>query len=101
MIYELLSEINTKVEELIENEFQEVTPEEVGLDTRAAYRLFINEEFIAVSKGNRRNLDYYGGFEYVDEEYITVIGDMVFYSAEDERVRDHLAEYYERDEENV
>jgi hypothetical protein len=101
MIYELLSEINTKVEELIENEFQEVTPEEIGLDTRAAPRLFINEEFIAVSKGNRRNLDYYGGFEYVDEEYITVIGDMVFYSAEDERVRDHLAEYYERDEENV
>lgn len=98
-VYELLSEINSRVEELIENEFQEVTPEEVGLDTRAAYRLFINEEFIAVSKGNRRNLDYYGGFEYVDEEHITVIGDMVFYSADDERVQDHLDEFFLQEKE--
>ena len=97
---ELLSEINSKVEGLIDEEFREVTPKEIGLDTRAAYRLFINEDYIAVSKGNRRNLDYYGGFEYVDEEHVTVLGDMVFYSSEDERVQGHLDEFFMQEKED-
>lgn len=94
VLYELMNEINGRVEGLIEEEFREVTPKDVGLDTRAAYRLFINESFIAVSKGNRRTLDYYGGFEYVDEENVTVLGDYVFYSADDERVQGHLDEFF-------
>ena len=96
---ELLSEINSKVEGLIDEEFREVTPKEIGLDTRAGYRLFINEDYIAVSRGNRRTLDYYGGFEYVDEEHITVLGDMVFYSSDDERVQGHLDEFFMQEEE--
>ena len=91
---ELLSEMNSKVEGLIDEEFREVTPKEVGLDSRAGYRLFINEDFIAVSRGNRRTLDYYGGFEYVDEEHITVLGDYVFFSSDDERVQGHLDEFF-------
>ena len=87
-------EINKKVEAIIDEEFREVTPKEIGLYPRAGYNLFINEDYIAVSKGNRRTLDYYGGFEYVDEEYVTVLGDMVFYSADDERVQDHLDEFF-------
>ena len=97
---ELLSEMNSKVEGLIDEEFREVTPKEIGLDTRAAYRLFINEDYIAVSRGNRRNLDYYGGFEYVDEEHVTVLGDMVFYSSEDERVQGHLDEFFMQEKED-
>ena len=91
-------EINKKVEAIIDEEFREVTPKEVGLDPRAGYNLFINEDYIAVSKGNRRTLDYYGGFEYVDEEHVTVLGDMVFYSADDERVQNHLNEFYEQED---
>jgi len=97
---ELLSEMNSKVEGLIDEEFREVTPKEVGLDSRAGYRLFINEDYIAVSRGNRRSLDYYGGFEYVDEEHVTVLGDMVFYSADDERVQGHLDEFFMQEEED-
>jgi len=98
LLHELISEINSKVDGLIDEEFREVTPKEVGLDTRAAYRLFINEDFIAVGRGNRRTLDYYGGFEYVDEEHVTVLGDMVFYSADDERVQGHLDEFFMQEE---
>ena len=87
-------EINKKVEAIINEELREVTPQELGLDPRAGYHLFINEDYIAVSKGNRRTLDYYGGFEYVDEEHVTVLGDMVFYSTDDERVQDHLDEFF-------
>ena len=91
-------EINQKVEAIIDEEFREVTPKEVGLDSRAGYRLLINEDYIAVSKSDRRSLDYYGGFEYVDEENVTVLGDFVFYSADDERVQDHLDEFFMQEE---
>ena len=99
MLYNLITEINGKVEELIDEEFRLVKPEDVGLDSRAGYNLFINEDFIAVSKSNRRSLDYYGGFEYVDEEHVTVLGDYVFYSADDERVQDHLDQFFVQEEE--
>ena len=98
-IYELMNEVNAKVDQLIDDEFRSVKPEEVGLDTRSAYQLFINEDFIAIRKSNRRSLDYYGGFEYVDEENVTVLGDYVFYSADDERVQDHLDEFFMQEKE--
>ncbi len=93
-------EINKKVEAFIDEEFREVTSKEIGLDSRAGYNLYINEEYIAVSRGNRRTLDYYGGFEYVDEEHVTVIGNMVFYSADNERVQDHLDEFFMKEKED-
>ena len=98
-LYELMNEINDKVDQLIDDEFRSVKPEEVGLDTRSAYQLFLNEDFIAIRKSNRRSLDYYGGFEYVDEENVTVLGDYVFYSADDERVQDHLDEFFMQEKE--
>ena len=94
VVYELMNEINARVEELIDTEFREVKPEELGLDLRSGFRLFINEDFIVARKSNRRSLDYYGGFEYVDEEHVTVLGDYVFYSADDERVQNHLDEFF-------
>lgn len=99
VLYELMNEINNKVDALIDEEFRPVKPEEVGLDTRSAYQLFINEDFIAVRKSGKRTLDYYGGFEYVDEENVTVLGDYVFYSADDERVQDHLDEFFMQESE--
>lgn len=99
MLYELMREINAKVEELINEEFREVRPEDVGLDVRSGYFIFINEDYIAVRKDDRRILEYYGGFEYVDEEDVTELGDFVFYSADDERVQDHLNEFFMEKEE--
>jgi hypothetical protein len=95
-------EINERVEAIID-EMREVRPDDLGLDKRCAYHLYIDEEYIAVQKSDLRNLRYYGGFEYVGEEYVQELGDYVFYHAEDERVADHLAEYFDRNEneENV
>jgi hypothetical protein len=90
--------MNEMVEQLIDDEFRLVKPTEVGLDSRAAYEIFINEDNIAIRKSSRRSLDYYGGFEYVDEEHVTVLGDYVFYSADDERVQDHLDEFFLQEE---
>ena len=85
-------EINQKVEAIID-EMREVRPDDLGLDKRCAYHLFIDEEYIAVQKSDLKNLRYYGGFEYVDEEHVLAIGEYVFYHAEDERVAGHLSEY--------
>ena len=93
-LYTIKNLMNEMVEQLIDDEFRLVKPTEVGLDSRAAYEVFINEDNIAIRKSARRTLDYYGGFEYVDEEHVTVLGEYVFYSADDERVQDHLDEFF-------
>lgn len=76
---------------------QEVLPEDLGLDRRAGYRMFVTEEAIAVTKNCDRSLQYYGGFEYVDKDYRTEIGEWVFYSAEDDRVAEHLSCFFEKE----
>jgi hypothetical protein len=92
--------MNDMVEQLIDDEFRSVKPTEVGLDSRVAYEVFINEDNIAIRKSDRRTLDYYGGFEYVDEEHVTVLGDYVFYSSDDERVQGHLDEFFMQEKED-
>jgi len=91
-------EINEKVEAIID-EMREVMPEELFLHKRSAYRLYVDEEYIAVRKdSDLRTLRYYGGFEYVNEEYVQEIGEYVFFHSEDERICDHLAQYFQAQE---
>lgn len=73
---------------------REVRPSEMGLDNRAASRLWVGEDFIAVPLGGDRTLQYYGGFEYVDGEHRLVFGDWVFYSTESERVQGCVERLY-------
>jgi len=95
---DLLFESNNLVNRYLDGA-QEVLPEDWGLDRRAAYRLFITDEVIAVTKDSDRALQYYGGFEYVGKDYRQEIGDWVFYSAEDDRVAEHLDRYKEEEPE--
>jgi hypothetical protein len=78
-----------------------------SLDPRAiGGTVYVGEDYIAVIRMNARVLDYYGGFEYVDDDQRVVIGDYVFYTADSERVRcvldelTGLTEEQEEDEEN-
>ena len=71
---------------------EKVPADKLGLDSRSG-SLFVSPDCIAVYKSNDRALQYYGGFEYVDSEFRHEMGDYVFYSAEDNRVRDHLETY--------
>jgi len=98
-LYTIVNVMNDMVEQFIDDKFQMVKPKEVGLDTRSSYQLFINEDYIAIRKSDLRSLDYYGGFEYVDEEHVTVLGDYIFYSADDERVQGHLDEFFHQEKE--
>lgn len=89
-----LSELQEKIDEAI-GEFLEDCVEmncaelakHSSLDVRALpRRAWLCEDGIILSTNERPALDYYGGFEYVDDEFVTVFGDYVMYSSEDDRV---------------
>lgn len=69
-----------------------ISADQCGLDIRAG-RLYISREGIVVRNSNRRTLNYYGGFEYVDEDYVHTLGDYTFYNTDDERVLNAVAYY--------
>ena len=91
-------ELEQKVEELVNKYIEEseavcVNADQVGLDFRCGMvYVSVADDYVAVS-GNGRSLNYYGGFEYIDSEYITRLGHMTFYSGEVERVQECI-EYY-------
>lgn len=91
-IDELREVMEERVEEVI-SLYEKVKPSQLGLDNRAAYELFVDECYIACHNSDRRSLDYYGGFEYVESSYVFTMGSYTFYSYEDSRVQDHLDIY--------
>lgn len=82
-------------------EMRETSPEALGLDPRSCYRVWASEDAIAIPVSQRRSMDYYGGFEYVDTDYVHVLGDYVFYMADDDRVSGHLSNLFVMDEEGM
>ena len=57
-----------------------------NLDMRAGTDFWVDKDKVITGVSNLRNLDYYGGFEYVESEYRMVIGDYVIFSREHVRV---------------
>ena len=83
-------EMWTKIEALQEEILEAcivAKPEDLGLDSRCN-ELWMCPEYIASQ--NRGSLDYYGGFEYIEKQYIVQIGDLTVYSCEDSRVQEAL-----------
>ena len=92
-----LEQLRDQVEELVEDflaDSEEVRPEQLGLESRAGWGLRVHSDYIAVPSSGKKSLEYYGGFEYIDEDYRMVIGDWTFYLSEDGRVQTHLAQYF-------
>jgi len=70
----------------------------LGLDNRcgSAY-VGENLDCIIVDSGNLRSFNYYGGFEYVDDEDKTCLGDYTVFLDTSDRVRDALENIMEKD----
>lgn len=90
-------ELQENIEIMVDQYFEDasairVSAEAVGLDARAGY-LFISAEEGWIASRNTRLLEYYGGFEYIGEEYRVTVGEITFYSSDHSRVADAL-EYY-------
>jgi len=95
MIYGLFEEANGLAMDYINDNMKVCGPLDLGLDPRSAGTFYVSEDGIAINSYNRRNLDYYGGFEYVNNDCVLVIGEYTFYLAEDSRVADHIETYFE------
>ena len=92
-MWELQDQIDNLIDQYLEDSnAARVSAEAVGLDSRAGY-VFVStaEGWIAAVAGNVRSLEYYGGFEYVDDKLS--VGEMTFYSSDSSRVADAI-EYY-------
>ena len=99
-----LQDASSAIDKILDQLFKEtkkVNAKQLGLDKRACYgeRLIINtsEGYIAVHHNDLNSMMFYGGFEYVDADSITKIGDYTFFMIgdEDDRVSgcfDHLKE---------
>ena len=84
----LLDRVNDLILTKVSN-MRKFTADEVGLDYRCG-SVWVDAECVITLKGNDRSLQYYGGFEYVDNQYDrTEFGQYVVYSTEeDERILD-------------
>lgn len=92
--YEMIAEVEGKVAEFIDTATR-INPEICGLDRRAGFNIFITEDVIACRRSDDKSLQYYGGFEYVQDEFRSVLGDYVFYDGQDERVQEHIQKWIE------
>ena len=91
--HEMLDAVYVIAEAFVTDNTEEVNPEDIGLDSRTGYKLFINQDVIVANKARDKDLQYYGGFEYVEAECRTEIGEYIFYSGEDERVQGHIQKW--------
>jgi hypothetical protein len=93
--YDMIDAINEVVERNIRANFEQTNADRLGLDIRAGYRIYINKDFVVTA--DRGPLDYYGGFEYIDKEAVTTIGDYTFYSGDSSRVCECIDAFYEQE----
>ena len=94
-------ELQEQIEKLVDQYFedasaQRVSAEDVGLDLRAGY-LFVSTEEGWIASRNTRSLEYYGGFEYIGEDYKVTVGEITFYSADHSRVADAIEHFSHKD----
>jgi hypothetical protein len=87
---DMIDAVNEVVERNIRNNFVQHPASDLGLDIRCG-RLLVDivDEVIAVPNHNLRGLDYYGGFEYIQEgEGRVTVGDYTFFTSDNDRVND-------------
>jgi hypothetical protein len=96
-LLDLIDEVQDMVERQVQG-MRRVSASELGLDMRCG-RAYVddNMEYIVVDAGNARSYNYYGGFEYIDDEDKRTLGDYVIYLNTSERVSDALENLMEKD----
>lgn len=100
MIQELDDQISAIVTKYITEECKKGDSYQLPshMDARAFGKFYWNYDCIIVPAANRKSLDYYGGFEYIDSDYVKQYGDYVIYSAEADRVQEVLEALFDSEE---
>lgn len=90
---DVLDHINEVLNSYVNRLCREVRVSDMGLDFRAGHTVYVppGDNYIIIDSHRAGQLEYYGGFEYVDKECVCRVGDYVFYSDDDSRVAEHLS----------
>ena len=80
----LLEELTQSVDALVEESLPEKSddPRDYNMDRRVGRTVWVADDFIAVPIQDWSTWLYYGGFEYVDPQYIVHIGSYILISRE-------------------
>ncbi len=79
-----------QIEDQLTSECAFITdPTQLRLDQRVG-ALYVDNVRTFIATKNNRLLSYYGGFEYIDREYVHTVGNFTIYSGEHERVQEAL-----------
>lgn len=81
-IHQILETLQT-LQDQVESDCELLPAHELGLDPRCGF-VYAGEDFVASNR--YRELDYYGGFEYVDSEYTICLGEWKLYFKGDRRI---------------
>jgi hypothetical protein len=80
MLYDIVANAEAQLEEWLEENAEQVRADALGLDERCG-TVWVCDEAVICNGHARGRLEYYGGFEYVDKEYVTQVGSYVIYNA--------------------
>lgn len=97
-VYDLIEEFEDEFTNKV-SKMERYSPEQLGLDSRCWVKFYIpKEKDCLIVQGKTNTLDYYGGFEYIDAEYIKRIGGYTIYSTDCQRVQDCLDYVFDNDQ---
>ena len=89
-MYELAQQVNETVNQYISDSGAvQVCASEAGINERCG-EIYISVEHGWIATEQISSLEYYGGFEHVNSGYKERIGEYMFYSNENSRVRNHI-----------
>lgn len=92
-IMNVVDECTDMVEDYLYEHGELVSAAKLGLDPRCG-SAYVTDEAVVVQGGVGR-FDYYGGFEYVESEYRSVVGHYTIFTIDDERIRKCIDHYNE------
>ncbi len=93
---EMIDEIQYAVERHVQG-LRRVSANDLGLDMRCG-RAYVGENLdCIIEDGDARSFNYYGGFEYIDDEDKRTLGDYTFFLDTSDRVREALETLMEKD----
>lgn len=62
-LFEPILDLEKRLGQML-NQCEKVSAEQLGLDRRAARKVWVGEDFIAIPINDYQRFEYYGGFEY-------------------------------------
>jgi len=93
-LLDIVDGVIEQVEQAV-HQLPRIRADEIGLDRRAGFVYIDTDTKVIIAEGhNIRSLEYYGGFEYVDNDSTQTIGQFKIYGVEETSRVQRALEFY-------